>query len=232
MKCEACGAENRTGAKFCMGCGSPLASVDDVSSYVEPYEHSAPAEPAGDNPWLTEPVAVSQVAEPDVPTPAGDEANDGSSQRAVPATERPPPGPPRSTEPALDDPHGFAAAAMRLGPGSRQAGFPALAVAAISLHDGEQVDVLVQGVIGGLWGVALLTSERVLLVTPRLWTPDRITLAIEPGLSVKGWAQGAYASLTFDDGHEVHIVEQITDTILAVELANRLRAEVDKRSHA
>lgn len=261
VECEACGAANRSGAKFCLSCGTPLptepadrpavprsdpgpisdAAADTEADAAADAAATASSSGAADpNPWLASvsapsgpppaPVlpAPAQAVEPGVePGPLGAGLPTDVATGAPTPT---PPVPSAPVAPAPDDPHGFASAAKRLRQTSLQAGFPALAVASISLHDDEQVQVLVQGVIGGLWGVALLTDRRVLLVTPRLWTPDRITLDIEPGLTVKGWAEGPFASLTFDNGRAVHLVEQITDTILAVELANRLRAEVDKRT--
>jgi hypothetical protein len=212
--------------------GVPATEPADAEAHDRAGPPPAPVmdvpEPPGAEPPAGRAADASGPAVAPAPTPAAGTTTSAAVAGAAPSNDVQAAGP--GSVP--DDPHNFAAAAMRLGPSSRHAGFPALAVAAISLHDEERVQVLVQGVIGGLWGVALLTDERLLLVTPRLWVPDRITVAIDPDLTVRGWAEGPYASLTFDNGRAVHMVEQITDTILAVELANRLRAEVDKRSRA
>ena len=99
-------------------------------------------------------------------------------------------------------------------------------VLAVSLEEGETVEVAAQCRFRGADGAMALTDRRLLVVNAREWNPDITPVGLEPGLTVQGWQDGGSAALVFSrDGHDL-IVDQIGDLAIAQELAGQVRARV------
>ena len=134
--------------------------------------------------------------------------------------------PDASTGPGLTDSHGLGAAIGRLANSSRKTGKAAFMVLAVSLEEGETVEVAAQCRFRGADGAMALTDRRLLVVNAREWNPDITPVGLEPGLTVQGWQDGGSAALVFSrDGHDL-IVDQIGDLAIAQELAGQVRARV------
>ena len=128
--------------------------------------------------------------------------------------------------PGVTDPHRLGAAIDRLSSATRKASAGAFAVAAVSLDEGEIVQLAVGCRFLGADGAIVLTDRRMLITNARSWEPDVVPVGLEPGLSVQGWQDDRSAALVFArDGHEL-VVDRITDRVVAQELA----AEVRRRS--
>jgi hypothetical protein len=112
----------------------------------------------------------------------------------------------------------------RLGAPSRKAGRVALGITSVSLEDGEQVELVIQGQIDGAPGVGVLTDRRLLLVNEAAWVPLVETIGFEDGLEVAGEAQGRAATVTITSPAGVHQIVGSRDVDLAKALAARLRA--------
>ncbi|MGM9999553.1 MAG: FHA domain-containing protein [Candidatus Bruticola sp.] len=67
MVCQACGASNQAGSKFCEDCGASLASLPAAPVAASPF--SAPAQPAA--PVAPEPAAAPAIAAPKLVMPNG-----------------------------------------------------------------------------------------------------------------------------------------------------------------
>ena len=124
------------------------------------------------------------------------------------------------------DPHQLGLAVGRLGSAARRHGKVSFAVASALLEPGEVVEAIVQGRLLGEVGVAVLTTNRVLLVNEAQWKPTIETVDIEPSLVVQGWQDDKVASLVFQSGDRAVTLEQIGDRALAQEMAGRVRAKV------
>ncbi len=124
------------------------------------------------------------------------------------------------------DPFGLAPASLRLSPGAFRNGRVALAILSVLLHEGEQVELVVQGRYQNHAGVVALTDRRVLLVNDHDWVPDIRDLAIDAGLVVQGWQDDDSAALVFiADGRSITI-DLIENHELAHELAQKVRERV------
>ena len=119
---------------------------------------------------------------------------------------------------------GLGAALARLGSRSRKNAKPAANAVAVLLHDGEVVECVVQGQFYGAAAVALLTNERLLVVNDREFRPDIVEFAVDPSLSVQGWADEQAAALLLQRNDVTAQVERIGDKVIAQELAQRIRA--------
>lgn len=124
----------------------------------------------------------------------------------------------------MDDPHVLGPAVARLGNGARKSARTALAIASVVLDDGEAVEGLVAGQVDGLDGIAVLTDRKLVLLNDRQWRPDRYAFVLDPGLTVRGEAAGAEATLTIEQGGRTAVISRIGDVPLAQELAQRIRA--------
>ncbi|MEM9466173.1 MAG: hypothetical protein AAGA90_12425, partial [Actinomycetota bacterium] len=150
---------------------------------------------------------------------------------AAPAPAPAAPEPPRAmpdavSGPGATDPHQLGAAVNRLSGSTRKASAAAFAVAAVSLADGEIVQMAIGCRFLGADGAVLLTDRQMMIVNDRSWEPDVVPVALEAGLTVQGWQDDRWAALVFArDGHEL-VVDRIGDRAIAQELA----AEVRRRS--
>lgn len=140
---------------------------------------------------------------------------------SVPPVAAPAPPPPA---PTVDDPHALAPAVARLTNSARKSARVALAIVSATLDDGEVVVFLVAGEVDGLPGIAVLTTNRLVLVNERQWRPDRIEFALDSSLTVRGEAAGADATLTIEHAGRTAVIAKIGDVPLAQEMAQRIRA--------
>jgi hypothetical protein len=128
--------------------------------------------------------------------------------------------------PQIPDPHGVGNALSRISPAAQYAGRPAATVLAAVLEDGDVVDLLIQGQLRGLPGVAALVGPKLVMVNAREWEPEVVSLPITATLQVQGMQQTNLATLVFTDGETQEMVDQIGDAQLAVAMAERVRARV------
>jgi putative ABC transport system permease protein len=136
----------------------------------------------------------------------------------------PPPGPAAQ---AIPDAPGLGAAVARMSPAAQQQGNAALLVAGSHLGADEHVTVGVQGWVGGLPAVALLTDRRILIVVERRWRPALDSYPLRPGLTIYGRHVDQTASITFQEGDRTLTIEHIGDVALAVELATTARSQTN-----
>ena len=134
--------------------------------------------------------------------------------------------PPVAASTGPSDPHRLGQAVGLLGLFSKRAGRVCFGIVGALLDDGELVDVLVQGRLGGEDAVAVVTDRRVLFVNDREWKPDVTSLPYLPGLVVKGWQDDRTASLVFEFEGRSTTIEQIGDRDLAQRVATVVRARV------
>ncbi|MFA7476300.1 MAG: hypothetical protein WC184_00185 [Acidimicrobiia bacterium] len=183
------------------------------------------------------PSAVPPPPAPPIPPvpPAPPGAPAAPNVPPLPAAPMPPaassvPAPPQAAplSPPLvattEDPHAVGAALGRLGMLSRRSAKTAAAVISALLHDGEMVEFGVGGNFLGKSAFAVLTDQRLLLVNDREWKPDVVNLDVDSSLEVQGMGDDRSASLTFTSGATTVMVESISDTALAREMAQRVRA--------
>jgi hypothetical protein len=112
---------------------------------------------------------------------------------------------------------------LRLSAGARRHGKVALAVLSAVLGDDEQIEQVVVGRYHGIEAVgALVARGDVVVVNSREWDPEVVRIPV-PGLQVQGVQDGRTATLTFVAEGGQHVLDQIGDPALAVELANRIR---------
>lgn len=96
-------------------------------------------------------------------------------------------------------------------------------VAGALLKEGERVQGLVQGTLGGRPAVGVLSDQRLLFVIDREWKPDVKELDVTHDLTVQGWQDGRTASLIVQAGGRSYTVERVADVALAHEFAAALR---------
>ena len=123
-----------------------------------------------------------------------------------------------------NDPHGIGAAVARLSGSSRKRGYTALAMAALVLEDGEQVEQVLVGGHLGQHAACVLTSQQVLIVSESLWDPVVIRVPLDARLVVQGWHDNRTAGLSFQHADDHHVVDGIPEPTLAQEFAHRTRA--------
>ena len=134
--------------------------------------------------------------------------------------------PDAASGPGTTDPHQLGAAVDRLSSSTRKASAAAFAVAAVSLAEGEIVQLAIGCRFLGADGAVVLTDRQMLITNARPWQPDVVPVALESGLTVQRWQDDRSAALVFARaGHEL-VVDQISDRAIAQELA----AEVRRRS--
>lgn len=191
-----------------------------------PPVEATPPPPPPVAPLLTPPPPISTVA------PAAPSGSAPPSGMAPPAAA-PPPLAPEELAPAepespiaVVDPAELGPAVARLSANAQRAGRVAAAVLSALLHEGEHVDALVQGRYQNNAGVAVLTSERIMLVNDHEWRPDIREIAITADLVVQGWQDDRTASLTFVAEGRSMTIEMITDRPLAQEMAHMIRSRV------
>jgi hypothetical protein len=114
-----------------------------------------------------------------------------------------------------------------MSPAAQQQGNAALLVAGSHLGADEHVTVGVQGWVGGLPAVALLTDRRILIVVERRWRPALDSYPLRPGLTIYGRHVDQTASITFQEGDRTLTIEHIGDVALAVELATTARSQTN-----
>jgi hypothetical protein len=124
------------------------------------------------------------------------------------------------------DPHRLGYAVSQLGMFSKRAGRICFGIVGALLEDGEVVEVLVQGRMGGEDAVAVATDRRVLFVNDREWKPEVQSLPYRRGMVVKGWQDDRTASLVFELEGRITSIEQIGDRELAQRVATVVRARV------
>ncbi|MBK5224862.1 MAG: hypothetical protein JJE52_18705 [Acidimicrobiia bacterium] len=118
----------------------------------------------------------------------------------------------------------------RLGMLARRAARVPAAICSVLLDDGERVEQLVAGDVLGEGGVAVLTDRRLLVANAREWKPDVRSLAVGPELQVVGLGDDRSASLTFTGVGDPLLIENIGDTALAREMAQRVRRRTGQAS--
>jgi hypothetical protein len=126
--------------------------------------------------------------------------------------------------PVVNDPHGLGIALGRLGGGARRGSKASAAALGVLLAEGEVIEGLVAGQVYGANAVAVLTSQRFIVVNDREFKPDVIELTIDTGCTVQGWQDDRTAALLVQSGGGSAQIERIADRPLAMEMAQRLRA--------
>ena len=135
--------------------------------------------------------------------------------------------PDAASGPGTTDPHQLGAAVDRLSSSTRKASAAAFAVAAVTLDDGEIVQLAMGCRFLGADGAVVLTDRQMLITNARPWQPDVVPVALEPGLTVQGWQDDRSAALVFArSGHEL-VVDQISDRAIAQELAAEVRRRTE-----
>jgi len=132
----------------------------------------------------------------------------------------PPPGPP------VYDPHGVGHTVARLGSGAKRAGKVSFAVLGAVLEGEDVVEIVVQGKLRGVPGVAALVGSKLVFVNERSWKPDVVVLPLAATVQVQGWQDDRTATVLVADGDRQEVVERIPDRLLAVEFAQRVRDRV------
>lgn len=107
---------------------------------------------------------------------------------------------------------------------ARRSAKTAAAIISVVLGDGEMVEFGVGGNYLGKSAFAVLTDQRLLIVNDREWKPDVVSLDVDNQLTVQGMGDDRTASLTFASGPTMVLVDGISDTALAREMAQRIRA--------
>jgi hypothetical protein len=129
-------------------------------------------------------------------------------------------------QPVPFDPHGVGMAVNRLSSGARKAGKVALAVLTAVLESDDVAEIVVQGRIHGVPGVAALVGSKVVLVNERFWKPEVISLPLAGAVQAQGWQDDRTATVLIADGTQQEVIERIPDRLLAVEFAQRVRDRV------
>jgi hypothetical protein len=124
------------------------------------------------------------------------------------------------------DPHGVGMAANRLSSGARRAGKVALAVLTAVLEPEDVAEIVIQGRVHGVPGVAALVGTKVVLVNERFWKPEVLILQLGTSVQVQGWQDERTATVLMADGNQQEVVERVPDRLLAVEFAQRVRDRV------
>jgi hypothetical protein len=229
--CESCGGTSPEGSKFCIRCGERLIEPEEGrGEAVEGPEVEAEEarEEIAVAPEVTHPPPVK------APPPPSEPITDEAPPVETPEEPtRPPlvvpsePAPPEPESPlGVVDPAELGPAVARLAAGSQRAGRVAMAILSAMLHEGERVESLVVGQYQNHAGVAVLTSERILLVNDHEWVPDVREIAITAHLVVQGWQDDRTASLVFVTEGVSVTISLIVDRPVAQEMAHAIRAKV------
>jgi hypothetical protein len=128
--------------------------------------------------------------------------------------------------PPVYDPHGVGHTVARLGSGSKKAGKVSFAVLGAALEPEDVVEILIQGKLRGVPGVAALVGSKLLFVNERTWKPDVVVVPVTATVQVQGWQDDRTATVLIADGERQEVVERIPDRLLAVEFAQRVRDRV------
>jgi len=140
---------------------------------------------------------------------------------------------PRTSSPSSDarntapvpDAHGLAAAVALLRPEAAEAAEVPISVCGALLARDEVVLGAVTGQMLGHPAVVVLTNQRVIIVNARRWQPIVDIFGLTPDLVVRGRHDRDIASLTFAQGEQLSTIDAIAEVALAVELAERIRAD-------
>jgi len=124
---------------------------------------------------------------------------------------------------AVDDPHGFETAILRLHPQDRERAHVPLSVCGALLDDDEDVKGVVTGQMLGRPAAVVVTGERVLVVNDRRWQPVVDVFRIDAELVVRGRHDRHVAALSFADATRVSMVDGISEVLIAIELAGHIR---------
>jgi hypothetical protein len=120
----------------------------------------------------------------------------------------------------------FLPAVGRLSGGARKMARIPATVAAALLNEGEMVELMVVGKVFGRDAVSVLTDQRLLVVNDNELQPFVQEFEVTDQLTVQGWEEGRTASLIFTKGEDSGRMDAIADTMLAKEMAGRIRARV------
>ena len=90
------------------------------------------------------------------------------------------------------------------------------------LEDADVVEQVLVGRYHGVDGAAALASGNLVLVNVREWQPEVVRVSLV-GMGVQGTQDGRKASLAFTSGATQDRFDEVGDTALAVEFANRIR---------
>jgi hypothetical protein len=135
-------------------------------------------------------------------------------------------GAPVPQAPQVFDPHRVGLAAGRLGSGAKRAGKVALAVLTAVLDPDDVAEIVIQGRIHGVPGVATLVGTKVVLVNERFWKPEVIVLELDTSIQVQGWQDDRTATVMLANGSQQEVIEKVPDRLLAVEFAQRVRDRI------
>jgi hypothetical protein len=124
---------------------------------------------------------------------------------------------------AADDAQGYETAILRLHPQDRERAHVALSVAGALLRDDEVVRGVVTGQMLGRPAAVVVTGERVLVVNDRRWQPVVDVFRIDADLVVRGRHDRHVAALSFADATRVSMIDGISEVLIAIELAERIR---------
>lgn len=210
---------------FARRSGQPPRSEPDVepSTFTTPASggFTAPGSGPFANPG-SGPFAGSNASAPVSPPPTFVGA------QAAPAWNEPrsmaPSSEPRSVAP-VPDAHGLAAAVALLRPDAAEAAAVPISVCGALLVRDEVVLGAVTGQMLGHPAVVVLTNQRVIIVNGRRWQPIVDVFGLTPDLVVRGRHDRDVASLTFAQGELLSTIDGISEVALAVELAERIRAD-------
>jgi hypothetical protein len=115
-------------------------------------------------------------------------------------------------------------AVNRLNASSRRAAATALGILSVLLDEDERVEALVTGKLFDRNAAAVVTPQRLLIVSDREWHPDVVEITVDSGLTVQGWQDDRSATLVFESGETQAVFDRITDRELAREMADLLRS--------
>jgi hypothetical protein len=177
---------------------------------------AAPAQPYG------APPAQPMPPQPVQPGPYGAPPSGPYGAYGTPGMAQPQPMGP-APMPQLMDPHAIGQAVARLGSKAKRDGKVAFAVMSAVLEEGDVVEIVVQGRVRGVPGVAALVGSKLVFVNERWWKPEVVVMPITSGLQVQGLQDDRSATVVVSEANRQEVIELISDKLIAVEFAHRVR---------
>ena len=111
--------------------------------------------------------------------------------------------------------------------GSRRTARSAALVASTHFEPDEVVEIVVCGRFLGNDAVVVLTNNRLIIANDRQWDPEVISFQNLAGMSVEGWVERRWATLSLEDQSGTYVIDRINDTTVAETLADALQARAE-----
>jgi hypothetical protein len=166
-------------------------------------------------------MAPAQQPQPQYGAP---QAGPGQYGYGPPGAPMPPqPMAPVAPMPQLMDPHAVGQAVARLGSKAKRDGKVSFAVLSAVLEEGDVVEIVVQGRVRGVPGVAALVGSKLVFVNERWWKPEVVAMPISNGLQIQGLQDDRSATVVVSEANRQEVIELIPDRLMAVEFAHRVR---------